>query len=195
MHSKRKFKAFLGFNWHWYLIIFTAVIFAFYYLFVSLKTPSYDERISIFIGNKFVESEKLGSDLYTDFDGTEIEEVYVDYSNPADNDYAIIFNTRGMVNTDILILTKGYILDGDYDSLFVKIDQKIIDKYNIGDEKLLYDTDGLVYGIDITQYLKEYIKDDKTYYLFFNKKSEKIGYLNDNSNNDYALKILDNILG
>ena len=43
MHSKRKFKAFLGFNWHWYLIIFTAVIFAFYYLFVTLKTPSYDD--------------------------------------------------------------------------------------------------------------------------------------------------------
>lgn len=194
MHSKRKFKAFLGFNWHWYLIIFIAVIFAFYYLFVTLKMPSYDERISIFIGTKFVETEKLESQLYTGFDGTKIEEVYVDYSNPDGNDYAIIFNTRGTVNTDILILTKGYILDGDYDNLFVKIDQKIINEYNLEDEKLLYDTDGLVYGIDITQYLKGYIKGDETYYLFFNKNSEKIGYLNDNSDNDYALKILDNIL-
>ena len=57
------------------------------------------------------------------------------------------------------------------------------------------ESEPLLESMDLTNYIKGRIKDDKTYYLFFNKKSEKIGYLNDNSNNDYALKILDNILG
>ena len=194
MHSKRKFKAFLGFNWHWYLIIFLSTLFVFYFLFETLRTPGYDEKVVIFIGSKHVEVERLESDLYKGFEGTKIEEIFVDYSNPKDSDYSIVFNTRGTVNTDILILTSDYILEGDYSNFFAKIDDKLISQYQIDDSKLFKDSDNFVYGIDVTDYLKNYINTNETYYLFFNKKSEKIAYLNENSSVDYALVILENIL-
>ena len=64
MHSKRKFKAFLGFNWHWYLIILLSTLFMFYFLFETLRTPGYDEKVVVFIGSKYVEVERLENDLY-----------------------------------------------------------------------------------------------------------------------------------
>ena len=51
----RRFRAFLSFNIHWYILIFVFVVFVFYYLFMTLNNPSYDEKIVIFIGAKYVD--------------------------------------------------------------------------------------------------------------------------------------------
>ena len=183
-----RFKSFLSFNWQWYLIIFIGVVFVFYYLFMILNTPSYDEKIVVFIGVNYVDTNGLEEKLYSGYDDTKIEEVYIDYSDPNDSDYAVVFSTRGTVNTDVIIVSKSYI-DDSYSRFFSSIDGLDLDGL-----ECLYGSDGLIYGINVSEFLRDYIDYDEDLYLFFNKKSDKIGFLNDVSSNDYALKIIDNLI-
>ena len=194
MNSSRRFKAFIGFNWQWYLIILVSVIFVFYYIFVTLRTPSYDEKVQVFMAVANIDAEGLGGELYIGFDNTKIQEVFVDFSNPNGDDFSLIFNTRGTVNTDILIMSDTYINQGDYNKFFAGYTHQQISKYLQGDFDYLYDSDGLIYGIRVNDYLQDYINTDEDLFLYFNKKSEKIGELSDNSKNDYAIIVLHNII-
>lgn len=194
MNSSRKFKAFLGFNWQWYLIIFLAVCLLFYYLFISLRTPGYDERVNVFVASSNVETDKLAKELYVGFDDTPIKEVSIDFSSPKGNDFSIVFNTRATVNTDIIIMNTSYINQGDYDKFFIGFAWDIIADYVPTDCEFYYDSDGLIYGICVSDYLKDYVNlDGEEIYLFFNKNSEKIAELSDKSENNYALIVLKNI--
>ena len=194
MHSSRRFKAFLGFNWQWYLVILASVIFVFYYVFVTLRTPSYDEKVQVFMAVENIDAERLGEELYVGFDGTKIQEVFIDFSSPNVDDFSLIFNTRGTVNTDIIIMSDTYINQGDYSRFFVGYTHQQLSEYIQGDFDCLYDSDGLIYGVRINDYLKDYVKKEDDLYLYFNKKSEKIGKLGDNCKNDYAIIVLRNII-
>lgn len=187
MKNKRRFKAFVGFNWHWYLLISICVFVGFYFVFTSLNTPTYDEKVVVFIASEYVDG-SLGEDLYLNLDDSEIEEVFVDFSDPKDNDFSIVFNTRGLVNTDIVIMSDGYLKTGDYARYFSSFNEELF----LG-EQYFYDNE-LCYGIDVSSYLEDYISDDEKYYLFFNKKSPKIGVLSADSLNDYALIVAKNLL-
>ena len=194
MNSSRKFKAFLGFNWQWYLIILLGVCLLFYYLFISLRTPSFDERINIFVASSNVETDKLSKDLYVGFDDTPIKDVSIDFSSPNGAEFSIVFNTRATVNTDIIIMNTNYINPGDYDKFFVGFTEDKIADYVPNGTDFYYDTDGLIYGICVSNYLKDCVNlDGNELYLFFNKNSEKIAELSDKSNNNYALITLKNI--
>ena len=194
MHSSRRFKAFLGFNWQWYLVILASVVFVFYYVFVTLRTPSYDEKVQVFMAVENIDAERLGEELYKGFDNTKIQEVFIDFSSPNGDDFSLIFNTRGTVNTDIIIMSDTYINQGDYSKFFVGYTHQQISKYLQGDFDYLYDSDGLIYGIRVNDYLEDYIKTDDDLFLYFNKKSEKIGELSDNCENNYAIIVLQNII-
>ena len=194
MQLSRKFKAFLSFNWHWYLIILLSTILAFYYVFLALRTPGYDEQIQVFIAAKNVEKQSLEESLYIGFEETKIKGIFIDNSDPYGSEFSIIFNTRGTVNTDIIIMDDKYINSGDYDIFFTGFTLDEITNYISGDEELLYDTNGLIYGICVNRYLPE-IESDESMYLFFNKNSKKIGLLSEKSENNYALLLLENIVG
>lgn len=185
----RRFKAFLSFNFHWYILIFIGVVFVFYYLFLALRTPTYDEKIVIFIATEYVDCDKLESDLYSPFEDSTIKEVFVDYSNPSDSNFSIVFSTRGTVNTDILILPKDYINNQSYSTFFAEIKLDYID----GNNEFVMDSDGVIYGINVTDFITGYTDNKGEFYLFFNKKSNKIGDLNNVSINNFALQILNNI--
>lgn len=181
--NSRKFKAFIAFNWHWYLVIVLLMVFVFYYLFTSLMAPAYNEKLVIFIGHNYVDEKKMSADLYKGFENTDILVLEIDYSNPKDKDYGVIFNTRGMVNTDLIIISDDYIQEGKYHTYFAEI--------NTDDLRFeaayFYDNDK-VYGIDVTEVMKKYCDlGDEKYYLFLNKSSEKI--------NDEALIVIKNLLG
>ena len=184
----RKFRAFLSFNFQWYLLILIGVIFFFYYVFTIIRTPTYDEKIVIFIGVDYIESERLEKDLYSGFDDTIIKEVFVDYSNPLDDDFAIVFSTRGTVNTDILILPKDYIKESSYSNFFIKFSDEDIDF----DGEFVMNSNGDIYGINVTKFISDYTNSKDDFYLFFNKKSNKVGLLNGISSNDFALDIIKN---
>ena len=194
MHSSRRLKAFLSFNWQWYLVILVSVIFAFYYIFVTLRTPSYDEKVQMFFAVENIDAEELGKELYKGFENTKIQEVSIDFSSPNGEDFSLIFNTRGTVNTDIIIMSDTYINQGDYSKFFLGYTYQQLPKYIQGDFDFLYDNDGLIYGIRINDYIQDYIETDEDLFLYFNKKSEKTGELSDNYENDYALLVLRNIL-
>lgn len=194
MNSSRKLKAFLGFNWQWYLIILLVVSLLFYYLFVGLRTPGFDERISIFVAASNVETDKLSKELYVGFEGTPIKEVSIDFSSPNGNEFSIVFNTRATVNTDIIIMNSDYINAGDYDKFFIGFSEDKIEDYVPKDSKFYYDSDGLIYGICVSDYLKDCVNmNNDDLYLFFNKKSVKIAGLSDKYENNYALIVLKNI--
>lgn len=181
--NNRRFKAFIAFNWHWYLVIVLLVFFVFYYLFTSLMAPTYNEKVVIFIGHNYVDKMKMSEDLYKGFENTDIQALEIDYSNPKDKDYGVIFNTRGMVNTDLIIISDNYIQEGKYHTYFSEIntyDLDVMATYFYDNEK--------AYGIDVTEVMKKYCDvGNEKYYLFLNKSSGKI--------NDEALIVIKNMLG
>ena len=185
MRNKR-LRTFISFNWQWYLVILAFVSFVFYYAFEVIRTPSYDERIAIFIAADYVDVNKLDDVLYAGYEDTKIKEVFIDYSEPSGSDFSIIFNTRGTVNTDILILPKDMIRSENYSAYFAGFTYE-------NDTADVLNYNGLIYGINVTDYLSSYVETDDELYLFFNKKSNKIGSLNTNSKNDYALQILEKL--
>ena len=106
----------------------------------------------------------------------------------------MVFNTRGLVNTDILILPESLLEHSQYSQYFCSIDQDVIKEYTSNNlEYITYDNS--LFGINVTDFIKNYIeKNEVDYYLFFNKKSNKLGLLSqENSINDYALKVLSTI--
>ncbi len=184
--KNKRLRTFISFNWQWYLVILAFVSFAFYYAFEVIKTPSYDERIAIFIAADYVDVNKLDDLLYYGYENTEIKEVFIDYSEPSGSNFSIIFNTRGTVNTDILILPKDMIRSENYSTYFAGFIYE-------NDTADVLNYNGLIYGINVTDYLSSYVEVDDELYLFFNKKSNKIGSLNSYSKNDYALQILEKL--
>lgn len=195
MFSKRKIKAFISFNWYWFLVIFFVVSVAFYYLFDVIKNPSYNERINVFIAINYVDSNKMEKDLYEGYDDTQIKEISIDYSDPNDNYFNMVYQTRGLVNTDILILPISLLKDTMYSQYFSAIDDNIIKQYTDNNINFV-NSENVNYGINVTNFIASYTNEiNDEYYMFFNKKSNKIGALSkDTSNNDYALKLISNIL-
>lgn len=194
MFSKRKIKAFISFNWYWFLAIFFVVSVGFYYLFDVIKNPSYDERINVFIATNHIDSNKMEKDLYVGYGDTKIKEISIDFSNPEDNYFNMVFNTSGLVNTDILILPESLLEHSQYSQYFCSIDQDVIKEYTTQDIEYIA-ANNKNFGINVTDFINNYIEENEVdYYLFFNKKSNKLGLLSqENSINDYALKVLSTI--
>lgn len=195
MLSKRKIKAFLSFNWFFILLFYIGSFVGFYYLFDVLKTPQYDEKISVFIGINHLDSKNMENYLYSNVKDKSIKAVDVDYSNPDDSYYSIVFNTRGLVNTDILILPASSIENNNYSTYFIELKETVIAKYV--NESIIYASyNNTNFGINATSFINKYNSDNTNeYYLFFNKKSNKIGELStNNSLNDSALSLLSSII-
>lgn len=195
MLSKRKIKAFLSFNWFFILLIYIGSFVGFYYLFDALKTPQYNEKINIFIGINHLDSKNMEKDLYNNVKDKSIKAVDVDYSNPNDSYYSIVFNTRGLVNTDILILPESSIENSNYSTYFIELKDNIITKYV--NKSIAYTSyNNTNFGINATSFINKYNNDNTNeYYLFFNKKSNKIGELSTNDSlNDSALSLLSSII-
>lgn len=189
MISKRKFKAFITFNWYIFLIFAFISIFVFYSIFDVKNQTKYEEKICVFIENKNVDKNQLSTDMYTYLDNEITKEVSIDYSDPTSNNYSLVFNTRGVVNTDIIILSSDYLQSSYYSRYFAILDTNYLE--SIINQEVEYIKDSTNnYGINVTNKIEKYMKVETNYYLFFNKNSTKIGKLNSESINEEAIKAI-----
>lgn len=187
MISKRKIKAFISFNWYWFLIFAFLSFFVFYSIYDLKNQVKYDEKICVFIEADFVNKEELSKEMYYFVDQKVIKEVSIDFSSPTSMHYSLIFNTRGLVNTDIVIITKDYLQEMYYSKYFAKIDEKFMEEYTYKQIEYCKDEKNDIYGINITNKMAKYVNSESEYYLFFNKKSNKIGSLSSETINDQAI--------
>lgn len=187
---KKQLRGFLEASWYWYLLL-ALVISSFYYgLSVVVNTPSTEETLSLFIGCKDVENAALSEKLYADFQGSEIKKVAVDSSDPAGLYYASVFQTRGLVNTDVLVLSSDSITSDNYARYFQSFDPSSLSSYVTATAQDCAQKEGLCYGLPMGEKRKADIPfaSGLSYYLFFNKKSTKLGALA-SSKTDAALRL------
>jgi len=191
----KRFASFLSHMWWVYLLLFIASIGLGYGAYIVFSLPSTNETISLFIGSSYVNKDALSKKLMAHYEGTNIKEITIDYSDPASSYYATTLQTRGLVNTDALILASDSISDINYSRYFAPLNSDIILQYQSSSFKYAtYQEEK--YGIEVNQaLLKDMIifSSNLDYYLFFNKKSEKIGLLN-NSNSDEALLLINGVV-
>ena len=194
MIKSNRVKAFISYNWYWYLLMIFFIIFIFYMVFEVKKTPSYDESINYFIASDKVETSSLNELLYNGVDKDIILKVNIDSSSPDNLYFSSIFNTRGMVNTDVIIIRDDYIKEGSYGTYFKELDLDILSKYFKTDNLLYLVDNEKTYGILVNDVIDDFINlDNHNYYLFFNASSNKIGELSSDSINDQALISISNL--
>lgn len=189
MISKRKIKSFISFNWYWYLLILFVSAFVFYSLFDVINSPSYEQTISIFIGVDNLKKEKMSENLSNEYKNDNIKKISIDYSSPANYNFAIIFNTRGLVNTDIIIMPNSYLENINYSSYFAILTENITSNY-LKDDIDYITSNQKIYGFNITNFMNNYCTVEENYYLFLNKKSNKIGSLSEKDGTTEVLDLL-----
>ncbi len=184
--SDGSFKAFLSYAWQWYLLIAAAIAGIDYGIYSLAHTPKRENTLSLFVACQNMESQRLENDLFeANFQDSPIEKVAVDYSDPDGFYFNLVFSTRGVTNTDIVLLPSHYLGEESYPTYFVPLDETVVADY-IGETLSWTDYEDIHYGMGIGDRLSLYgIQGD--YYAFLNKKSGKIGCLGEDSQNDYAL--------
>lgn len=190
--SKKKIKAFIHFNWYKYLLIFVLCFVVFYYIFDIAKKPTYDEQISIFVSTEYI-SDEFSKDMYSKLNAKEILEVHTVYFDPEKAEYPVMFQTRGIVNNDIVILNEMGLRDMDY-LLFADLSSSYFTNY-FDCELNYYVYEEKKLGIDVTDVIKPYLREDdgNRYYAFFLVDSNKIGQLGTEAIGDYALEAIANL--
>lgn len=195
--NKKKLKTFFHYHWQYYLLIVGVVSLFYYSVYEICKTPSYDETICLFIESKRVQTTTLQERLNQDLQDTKICKIQIDYADGDDSYYSMIFSTRGLVNTDLLLIADDYLPKGTYKNYFIPFNFTILENYfHCLEHTYFVDEDGQTYGIfvnNIQQDVIEY-KENKQYYLFLNKKSQKLGDLSVHSKDDSALRVITNFL-
>ncbi|MBO4541396.1 MAG: hypothetical protein J5736_05420, partial [Bacilli bacterium] len=103
--SNASFKAFFSYAWQWYLLLAAAVAGIDWGIYSLVHTPKYENTLSLFAACKTMESHSLETDLYeANFENSRIEKVAVDFSDPDGFYFNLVFSTRGVTNTDIVLL-------------------------------------------------------------------------------------------
>ena len=179
-----------------FISIFVAVSVMYYYIFDTIRTPKYQESVRVFIAATYVDTSKLEDKLFYDFETSPIKEIKVDYSDQNASSFNTVFQTRGLVNTDILILPSDIVPSGQYSRYFARLDRTVLASYLIGVTLDYYiDDDQLDYGIRVSRAALDFIegKESDEYFVFLNKNSGKISPLNIQSTNDGALVAVKNL--
>lgn len=192
---KKKFRTFFSYHWYIFLVIFVTVSVGYYYIFEIINTPQYHESVRVFIATKYVDTKRLESKLYQDFADTQIKEVKVDYSDPAAASFPSVFATRGLVNTDVVLVSPAIITDNNYSRHFTPLNEQVLNNYiALDDIEYVVDDQNIKYGIKLNSNMLQFMTYDENgeYAWFFNKKSPKLGQLITNQENDGALICLRN---
>lgn len=188
----------LSYKWFIYLLTAIVILFSWYLAFNSYYGVKADEKVSIYIGSSFVKINELKSILEANVDDERLRQVNVNYDNNSDDDFYLKLNTRGLVNTDIVILPKSVVDDLNPLYLFAALDKELLIYYfDVDNYTYLYQNGiclGLVIKNDNISLLSEYITFyDEEYYLFINKNSHNLGELG-NKDSDLALKVISHLI-
>lgn len=167
--------AYFSYEWMKYLITFVLIVLFWIWITGVIVTPKKTERLNIFINDESI----LELDIYNkliELDG--IKDVNVDLVSYKNEMYQTLFNSRGVVDTDMLILKSDSFLENDVAAWVVKLDLKYLEKLNISN---IYYINEVAYGI--------YLNEDEI--LFLNSKSLNLGEMNkENDNNDLAIQAI-----
>lgn len=195
--NRQKLRTFFHYHWQYYVLIVALVSFAYYEIFKMSKLPGYDETIFIFIESKSIQEEKLEQRLLKNLKDSSIVKVSIDHADRNDSYYSMIFQTRGLVNTDLLLISDDYLNQGTYGDYFVPLDSSLLaDYFDYSSYSYFVDRDQKTYGILMNDFQQDVIEyeENKDYYLFMNKKSGKIGKFSSDSADDSALIVIGNFL-
>ena len=196
--KNKEFSEYFVKHWHYYVIWLIAVLFVWELLFATITAPKKDKTVQIFIAAFDVKDTEIKELLQQGkCDYIKNAEVYA--ISPAMPQFYTLFETHGLINSDVLILPEKVYLEGDlYTQFAIEIDKEYFAEYYSGAEYL--EKDGKAYGIKVFDrntgagvaesyvvYIHENY-DKENYCLFFNKKSLHTGKLSGNEA-DGAIKL------
>jgi hypothetical protein len=191
MNKKGSFSTYLAYSWYWFLLIAVGIGFSYYGLYVTLNSPSESETLQVFLGVKNIDKVAL-SKRCDEVLSSSIKEVKLDYSDPSSTYYPTVFQTRGLTNTDVLVLSTDSIKEKDYSTYFLSLTTESLSSYFNVSSSSFASYEGINYGVKINSETLStlYGVEGLSYYAFINKKSIKSGSLSTSSSNDGALLLL-----
>lgn len=192
MNKKGSFSAYLTYSWYWFLLIAAGVGLSYYGLFVTLNSPAESETLRVFLGVKNIDKTTLSKQC-DEVLSSSIKEVSLDYSDPSANYYSTVFQTRGLTNTDVLVLSTDSIKEDNYSTYFLSLTVESLSSYFDASSSSFASYAGINYGVKISSKTANslYGVDGLSYYVFISKKSIKSGSLSTSSVNDGALLLLE----
>ena len=128
MNKKGSFSTYLAYSWYWFLLIAVGIGFSYYGLYVTLNSPSESETLQVFLGVKNIDKVAL-SKRCDEVLSSSIKEVKLDYSDPSANYYSTVFQTRGLTNTDVLVLSTDSIKEDNYSTYFLSLTVESLSSY------------------------------------------------------------------
>jgi hypothetical protein len=191
--TKQRITNHLSYCYYLYLIVAILITLGWYEAFSLYYRLKSNEKVSIYIISNVVDTTKLDINLSKRLLNGKLKEIIVNSDSITNPNLYLLLNTKGLVNTDIIILPASIannvnllyefaLLDKDYLANFIDDGVNYLQVNNLDIGLLIYDNQ---VGI-----LDDYITySEEKYYLFLNKKSVNIGNLN-NSKSDIALNVL-----
>ena len=189
MKGEKRFLIAFSYLWHWYLLIMVACVGLGVLSSYLARTPRYEECLYLFIASATCDSRKLESDLLSvSYSDPRIKAISIDHSNPDDFYFPMVFSTRGSVNTDIIILPRGYFGEESYPAYFSSLNDSMAEYVSnyASLEKTAFE--GKPYGIKADSLSSRYGFVSGSYFIFFNKNSKKASKLNSFGENSVALE-------
>ena len=191
MKGERRFLIAFSYLWHWYLLIMAVCVGLGVLASYLARTPRYEECIYVFIASATCDSRRLESDLLNvHYSDPRIKAISIDHSNPDDFYFPMVFSTRGSVNTDIIILPKGYFGEESYPAYFSLLSDSVAEYVPTYGSLKKAEFEGKAYGIEANSISSRYGFSAGDYSLFFNKNSKKNAKLNSFGENNVALEAI-----
>ena len=177
-----------------YILCILIVAFIWSLVFDSLTSIKTEEKVSVFIGSYSAGFD--GVDRLNDENRAEyLKIVKVNAYQIGSYMFPAFLNVLGYETGDILILPESSIENSNYSTYSIELKDNIITKYV--NKSISYTSyNNTNFGINATSFINKYNNDNTNeYYLFFNKKSNKIGELSTNDSlNDSALSLLSSMI-
>ena len=176
----KKVVTYLSYEWKKYLITTILTILFWVWITGLIVTPKKTERLNVFINDETILELNI-YDKLMELEG--IKNVNVDFISYENELYQVLFNSRGVVDTDILILRENTFSENDIKTWFKKLDLIYLENINIEN---IYYINEIAYGI--------YIGEEEI--MFLNANSLNLGKMNNkNYENDLAIRAIYKLMG
>ena len=190
----KKARGYLSYSWYWYLLIAVTVGGAFYGIYTAAHALKNEEKLEVFVAAKFLEKEKMASLLKQEVEdkAEAIKSYSFDYYDPASSYYSSVFQTRGLVDADLIVLPEGQLDSRVCPSYFAAISLEENQDYLPSETGEAAEYEGITYGLSLGSRWKDLgaFSEGKAYFVFLNKHSDKLGALKQGSANDAGLYAL-----
>lgn len=206
--SRERLLNHFSYNWFFYVGSLLAIIIFWTWVFSMLAKVPLNEKITIFIGAYGVD-ENMNTEILENLQG--IREVEIHCEDPKGDMFPLLLQTRGIINTDIIILPESAINDEILPMWFREIDETVLREYLPDMDYDYYETGVKKYGLlaydaekKLTYLFPDIIfasenTEEENFYLFLNKESVNLGKLNinekANQEDDAALRLLAYLFG